>query len=460
MRNSTTVRAARPRRVAQRQVRGREVAVESLGRQIFPRNGYTLALWVMLVLSISRIHQHLTFLAPLRPALLAALAAFAFALMKPSLLSMENLRTKPARYMILLVVMACLSVPFGISIGNSGKFLLEIYFRVVLAYVLLTLAIRSRLELQQYVWGWVLSCGILAWMATSVFQLKSTHGVARLSNLYTYDANDIGVILVIGIPLILAVIDTSKRTGKIIGLGVLGWTGVALARSGSRGAFVGLLLLVPVFLVWVKHIPIRHRLAAVGLIAGALLVAAPTGYWEQMRSLTKPTEDYNWESETGRRKVAQRGLGYMAEHPLTGLGVDNFGKAEWTISDMAQDRYRARGIKGSAAHNTWLQAGAEMGVPGLFLWCLMVFGTLIAVGRERLRMPASWRDGDYDQRFLFALATYLPLSILGFAATSTFVSFAYNDPMYYLAAMSAGLVVVIRRKRFELAQFSALRGSE
>lgn len=418
-----------------------------------PRSGYTLALWVMLVLSISRLHQHYSFLAVLRPALLSALVALAFALAFPRRLSPANLKTKPARYMLLLVVMACVSVPFGISIGNSGKFLLEVYFRVVLAYVLLTLAIRGRLELQQFIWGWVLSCGVLAWMATSVFQLKSAHGVARLAKLYTYDANDIGVILVVGIPLILATIEMSRRTGKIIGLGVLGWAGIALARSGSRGAFVGLLLLVPVFLVWVRHIPVLYKAAAVGFLAAALLVAAPTGYWQQMQSLTRPTEDYNWESETGRRKVAQRGLSYMKDHPLTGLGVDNFGKAEWTISEMAQNRFRARGIKGSAAHNTWLQAGAEMGIPGLILWCMMVLGTLYAVARERLRLPASWRHGDYDQRVLFILATYLPLSILGFALTSTFVSFAYVDPMYFLAAMSAGLLVAIERKRLELARY-------
>lgn len=456
MRHSSTAGIARPRRLPSARAR-MPAAEDSLWRQIVPRNGYTLALWVMLVLSISRIHMHLSFLAAFRPALVAALAALAFALMQPSLLSKANLRMKPARYMIALVVMACISVPFGISIGSSGKFLLESYFRVVLAYILLTLAIRSRLELQQYLWGWVLSCGILSWMATSVFQLKSTKGVARLSHLYTYDANDIGVILVVGIPLILAVIETSRRPGKIVGLGVLAWTGFALARSGSRGSFVGLLLLIPCFLVWVKHVPIRHRLAAVGLIAGALLIAAPTGYWEQMRSLTKPTEDYNWESETGRRKVAQRGLDYMSDHPLTGLGVDNFGKAEWTISEMAQDRYRTRGIKGSAAHNTWLQAGAEMGIPGLILWCVMVFGTLISVARERLRMPAAWRTGDHDQRVLFALATYLPLSILGFAITSTFVSFAYSDPMYYLAAMSAGLLVIIKRKKLELPRLTPHR---
>lgn len=106
MRDASTVGIARPRRPPQARARRPAATGESLWQQIVPRNGYTLALWVMLVLSISRIHQHLSFLAVLRPALMAALAALAFALMNPGLLSTANLRTKPARYMIALVVMA------------------------------------------------------------------------------------------------------------------------------------------------------------------------------------------------------------------------------------------------------------------------------------------------------------------------------------------------------------------
>lgn len=454
--NQRTLASRAPRlgRAAQNSVR----AGRSVGAAIFPRDGYRIALYVMLLLSISRIHQHFGPLAALRPGLVAVLVAFAFALMKPSTLNPATLRTRPAKYMIGLIIIACISVPFGISIGNSGKYLLDNYFRVVLAYVLIALAIQHAGHLSQFTWAWVISCGILSWLATMVFQLKSSHGVARLGGLYTYDANDLGLILVMGVPLVLVAIETSNRFGRIVASGILMWMGIAIARSGSRGAFLGLLVLVPAFLVWARHIPIQKRILAIGVIASALVVAAPFGYWEQMRSLTSPKEDYNWDAEQGRRKVAIRGLGYIADRPLTGLGVDNFSKAEWTISELAQDRYRVKGIKGSAAHNTWLQAGAEMGIPGFIMWVVFVFGTLIGVGRERRRLPLAWRRGDPEQKILYSLATYIPLSILAFAATSTFVSFAYVDPMYYLAAMSAGLLFCIHRKKAELAAHRPTQG--
>jgi len=164
-----------------------------------------------------------------------------------------------------------------------------------------------------------------------------------------------------------------------------------------------------------------------------------------MNSLKDPTEDYNWDAESGRRQLAKRGIGYMLRYPLTGVGVNNFSKAEWQISSMASEVGRQKGIPGKAAHNTWVQVGAEMGVTGLVLWLLFVFGTMWAVGRTRRKLPSSWKRGPPDRRLLYSLSFYLPLAIWGFAVPSSFVSHAYMDPMYYLAAISAGYLVFVRR---------------
>ena len=181
------------------------------------------------------------------------------------------------------------------------------------------------------------------------------------------------------------------------------------------------------------------------MILTALSVAAPPGYWDQIRSLQDPTEDYNWDAESGRRKLAKRGFGYMLRYPLTGVGIANFNKAEWQISSMAQELGRRQGIRGAAAHNTWVQIGAELGVTGLVLWLILLFGTIWIVARTRKQLPVSWKRGPPDQRLLYSLSFYLPLTIWAFAVPSTFVSHAYMDPMYYLAALSAGYLVTVRR---------------
>ena len=48
---------------------------------------------------------------------------------------------------------------------------------------------------------------------------------------------------------------------------------------------------------------------------------APPGYWDQMGTILEPTEDYNWSDPIGRRQIMIRGMGYIAQYPVFGLGV-------------------------------------------------------------------------------------------------------------------------------------------
>ena len=415
--------------------------------RVIPRDGLQFVLFLLIVVSISRIHQHYGFIGAIRPGVTLLSLGGLFALINPRSLDFAGFSTRPAKVVVAIVVLACISVPFGLSMGNSAKFLLESYFRMLAVYVLVLMAIRTPRDISNFVWAFVIAVAILTWMAMFVFRLGGAPGqMMRLGNMYMYDANDLGVFLLMGIPLTLVVMDSSGKWGRIFGALLLGAIGVSLARSGSRGAFVGLIGLSVAFVGWAQHIDIVKRISAIAVIVLALAVAAPPGYWDQMRSLQDPTEDYNWDADSGRRKLAQRGFGYMLRYPLTGVGIDNFNKAEWQISSMAQELGRQKGIRGAAAHNTWVQIGAELGVTGLVLWLSLLFGTIFAVARTRKQLPVSWKRGPPDQRLLYSLSFYLPLAIWAFAVPSTFVSHAYMDPMYYLAALSAGYLVAVRRE--------------
>jgi len=63
--------------------------------------------------------------------------------------------------------------------------------------------------------------------------------------------------------------------------------------------------------------------------------------------------------------------------------------------------------------------------------------------RLRRRIPAGWIRGTAEERFLSLAPTYLAVAMIGFAVSSFFVSFAWLDPVYYLAALMAGVLVVI-----------------
>lgn len=406
------------------------------------RDPLRILLFLLMVITISRVHSYVG-LSALRPALVLVLLTGIYAFLNPRALNDGALlRTWPPKVMAALGVMACISVPFGMSIGGSGAFILETYSKVLLFAFLLIVAIRHVRDLYTFVWAYVISCGILVFVAVVVV------GVSKTQGLITYDPNDLGLVLLVGLPLALAVFQsTDNKLAKLFSGATVAGIGMAMAFSMSRGGFVGLLAVGLALLFLLKGVSIAKRLGFVALAASALFVSAPAGYWELMETISRPTEDYNWSSNYGRRQVWERGIGYMMGSPLTGIGIGNFTRAEGTISEPAANWVPGPGrIKWSVAHNSFLEAGAEMGLPGLVLFSSLVFGGIVAMVRLRRRLPSSWARGDPQERLLFHMTLYMPVSLLAFAVTGFFVSFAYKDPIYVLAAFMAGLYAAVGMK--------------
>jgi O-antigen ligase len=419
---------------------------------------FRLFLVVLTVITISRIHQHYPIVARLRPALLMTAAAAIYAYLNPKKMAAGNLlQTWPARVIAAFGVLACLSVPFGISIGGAGSFILQDYSKTLVFALLIVVAVRNARDLYAFIWAMTISTGILVWMALFVFGLSNKGSQAmRLSNLYTYDANDVGLMVLVGLGFVLLALQTARGWRKLACAAILVGIGATIARTGSRGAFVGALAVGLALLFLLRGVSPAKRVGFVLVATLALVLWAPQGYWDQMRTITSPTADYNWTARDGRKEVFKRGIGYMLDYPIFGIGIGNFHKAECFISDKAKNRLPGTGIRCSAAHNSWLEAGAELGIPGLLLWAGTIFGGMGAMMRLRRRIPRAWlKRGDAEQRFLALAPTYLLVSLVGFAVSSFFVSFAWMDPLYVILACMAGLYVAVDRKVQELATAQA-----
>ena len=68
------------------------------------------------------------------------------------------------------------------------------------------------------------------------------------------------------------------------------------------------------------------------------------------------------------------------------------------------------------------------------------------MARLRRRLPPAWLHGDPEERFLYLATIGLPLALVGFAITAFFLSFAYLDLVYVLAAFVAGVYVAVGEK--------------
>lgn len=406
-----------------------------------------MALFGLILINVSRIHQHFGFLAKLRPALLLVALTGAYALLNPRFIRPGNLfQAWFPKVILALAALACVGAPFGISLGGSAMFILTEYSKVIILAVLLIVGVRGTADLFALVWAYVISSGILAWLSLTVFKMSRAGGVERLAHGYTYDANDIGLVLLVGFALTLLTLQTSSPKGKLVSGVILLAIGATIAKTGSRGAFLGFAVVGLLLLFTLSTVPLPKRLAFLGVTVAALVVAAPHGYWEQMKTLLNPTEDYNWQTQEGRKAVAERGLGYMLHYPVFGLGINNFWRAECIEGEKAKEHVVGTGIRCTAPHNSYVQAGAELGIPGLLLWCSLVFGSIGAMFKLRRWIPRAWAHGDGQERFLYHAPLYFMLAMVAFAVTSFFLTFAWADIVYAIAAFMTGLHISVRAK--------------
>ena len=431
----------------------RERVVARMTEMRVKMDPFRLFLFLLLIMTIARVHQHYRVVARLRPALLLVACAAVYAYLNPKALARGNvLRHWPARNMVVLGVLACLSVPFGISMGKAGLYIIEDYSKTLVLAFLLIVAVRTARDLYAFVWAYVVSSLILVYFSLFVFGLSRSSGsaTARLSNLYTYDANDIGCVLLVGLALALLVLQTSKRAiGRIAALVTIVGIGATIARSGSRGTFVGLIVSAAALLLLLRTVSVGKRIGAVLAVAVGLMLWAPPGYWDQMRTISSFQEDYNWQTTNGRKQVAARGIGYMMQYPLFGLGISNFARAECEISEKARNHVAGTGLRCTAPHNSYVQAGAELGIPGLVAWLFLAIGGPIALLRLHRRVPAAWSRGDPEQRFLRDACLYFAVAFVGFDVSAFFVSFAWMDIIYIMAAFTAGLYAAVEAKLAE-----------
>jgi O-antigen ligase len=129
----------------------------------------------------------------------------------------------------------------------------------------------------------------------------------------------------------------------------------------------------------------------------------------------------------------------MTQFPLLGLGPGSFETAEGTLSPLAVRQQYGKGVRWNAAHNSYLQVGAELGFPGFVFFLLLIasaFAALRAARRQRPGQPRSHVE----------LSQALTTALIGFVVGAFFLSLAYHEMLYTLAALAVGLQKVTRER--------------
>lgn len=411
----------------------------------------TVALIAMVLTYVWRVQVlYADILAPLRVALVATvLAAIAWLFSPEPSRRFSLLARQPiARGVGAFAVLTVLSAALGIYITNSVEFIQNTLVTTFTFFLLTAVAVRGTRDVERLALTHVIGALIFCLVVNVRFQVDAS---GRLGHLPSYDANDLAMLLVCTIPFCVYFLRPGEALWKrVVMAGSLMFFIILLVKTGSRGGFLGFIAVLAYMLTTFRSISLKVRTAAVTLAVATLLLGATDRYWELMRTILNPQEDYNWSgnSERGRMDVWKRGVGYMLNRPLSGVGVSNFGVAEGR-SELNKERVaQGKGWAWAAPHNSFVQVGTETGVTGLLLMIWLIYATYTGLRRIRDR-GRNGRRGPPSRES--ALAGALMTALVGYIVAGFFLSQGYSPFFYGLLGITAGMLKLEARATVPVA---------
>jgi hypothetical protein len=224
------------------------------------------------------------------------------------------------------------------------------------------------------------------------------------------DPNELALALGAILPLAFAFALTQRsKWAKAVSAVAAGIALVCIALTGSRG---GQLVVVTVLgLYFVKRYGLRGALVGAMFALPVLLYGGRSGEEADSSSLE-------------RTDLLFEGMDMIRAYPLLGVGTGQF-------MDHA--------FNGMTAHNSYVLAAAELGLPGSLLW-MMLFYTSVKIPWVVAMRPPPGLDPDFVP-FAFALA----VSFAGTLVGVFFLSFCYKAVLFVLFGLSGALYGAVRR---------------
>lgn len=335
------------------------------------------------------------------------------------------LNSRQGYAIIFLFIWMVLSVPFSIYPGGSFRFLTESFWKTIAVFFMLLAYTSSKEHLNKIIWTYIIAIAFL-----SIITVSGT-GAPRIEVGGGYDPNDTALILLMAFPFFVWKYRYLKGIIRII-IGCLTLLLIiAMIATQSRGGFLGLAAVSCIIFIQVWHIEKKGLLRALFgiLILGSMIFYyGGEAYYERILSTFDTSGNYNYYSQGGRIAIWKRGIDMMINNPLVGVGVNAFIGADGVL-------YKEEGSRWQAAHNSFVQIGAELGFPGLIVFCFLIWSSI----RNVNKILSGNVSAEFDN--LSKIISYAIIgSWVGFIVSGSFLSAAYISPFYFLLAISLAFI--------------------
>lgn len=351
----------------------------------------------------------------------------------------------PAKFTIAVMGVTTVSILWSVLRSGSLGVITGSVLGVLVTQFLVIKAARSWPTVRMMIHGTVFASIVL--VATVLTTRYAGSDRAGYSS--SYDPNDFAYVLIGLLPIVTTFGVVSKRAKRLLYFGIACMMILAMLLTQSRGGFIGLIFdigamtfALPVawrgqLLFQTSKSKVFARVALLALIGVAGWQSLPENDRSRLSSISELGSDYNANATDIRAPTAGRLAIWSRNLPLILDRPWGFGAGTFTVVDgrFAGGRYRA-------AHNTFLQALMELGIPGFVLFMATIVSSLRYLGVPSDLDPDRAGIASRDEPRAFARA--LGIGLVGLCISGFFLSELFANVFWTLIALSCAVGIARR----------------
>ena len=278
-----------------------------------------------------------------------------------------------------LLAWAAASILWASDVEAATSYVVRFLLVVLLLFVTYS-AVRGTRQLRMIVWAF--AGGALATTIYGIVAGLSSKGDRLIGGIE--NPNDLAAGIVPAIVLWAALAITTRhgfvRALCFVSIGI---SVIALFLTQSRGGILGLAVALVVAML------IGGSLRGYAVALGLIVVAVGVGYYFTLSSPIERDRLVNISSEgsSGRTDEWKLAIRAARDHPLFGVGLDNFRTVQTRYVTDVQLVQLTTALKKPGAHNLYVQLLSELGIIGMLLH-LTVLVSVISIGMQGVRRLA------------------------------------------------------------------------
>ena len=330
-------------------------------------------------------------------------------------------RAKPVVYALLAFWAWCIISAIFAPDSAAAWSYVEAKSKIFLPTIAGTTLLDSKEKVKQLAWAIALSQGYVA------YDLNMTYfgGFNRMqfSGFGGMDNNSQAIAMVTGAGLSFFLGLTERRWGlRLLALASAALMVHTVMFAFSRGGMLALCVTAVISTYFICR-QAKHLWA---LVLAAIVSVAMLGPEVTERFLSSFAEQEERDaSAQSRVDMWIDCVDAMLKNPILGVGP-----AGWPAIATEYGW-----PPGKEAHTLWLQAGAELGIPGLF-FLLSFYGICI------FKLWRLWLNRNLAEPYYVEMGTMVIVSLLGFIVAAQFVSLVGLEIPYYVALVGIGTLIL------------------